>query len=168
MGYSKTTWVTGDTITAAKLNNMEDGIYDAYAKNGNSGRFQETTSINSGDTYTKNVALGDSDYSLAIVHFSLGTSTFQGGLVIARDSQTSPVSLYSFQSTGNTNLEAYNRNYDSYLSKSDASAIGLSGSAYIGLTDCYINGSNLTFTWRNSHPTDSKTLAVNVDWQVIR
>lgn len=26
MSYTKTTWVTGDTITAAKLNNMESGI----------------------------------------------------------------------------------------------------------------------------------------------
>ena len=26
MSYSKQTWQTGDTITAAKLNHMEDGI----------------------------------------------------------------------------------------------------------------------------------------------
>lgn len=26
MAYTKTTWATGDTITADKLNNMEDGI----------------------------------------------------------------------------------------------------------------------------------------------
>jgi len=26
MSYTKNTWATGDTITAAKLNNMEDGI----------------------------------------------------------------------------------------------------------------------------------------------
>lgn len=29
MSYTKNTWATGDTITAAKLNNMEDGIADA-------------------------------------------------------------------------------------------------------------------------------------------
>lgn len=29
MAYVKTTWQTGDVITAAKLNNMEDGIEDA-------------------------------------------------------------------------------------------------------------------------------------------
>lgn len=29
MSYNKTTWATGDIITAAKLNNMEDGIADA-------------------------------------------------------------------------------------------------------------------------------------------
>ena len=28
MSYEKQTWVTGDVITAAKLNNMEDGIDD--------------------------------------------------------------------------------------------------------------------------------------------
>ena len=30
MSYTKTTWVTGDIITADKLNNMENGIYGAY------------------------------------------------------------------------------------------------------------------------------------------
>lgn len=29
MSYTKNTWETGDLITAAKLNNMEDGIADA-------------------------------------------------------------------------------------------------------------------------------------------
>ena len=29
MAYTPTTWVTGDTITAVKLNNMEQGIVDA-------------------------------------------------------------------------------------------------------------------------------------------
>lgn len=29
MSYTPTTWATGDTITAAKLNNMEDGIANA-------------------------------------------------------------------------------------------------------------------------------------------
>lgn len=36
MSYTKNTWATGDTITAAKLNNMEDGIeaagYDAVIR----------------------------------------------------------------------------------------------------------------------------------------
>lgn len=31
MAYSKTTWANGDVITAAKLNNMENGIADASA-----------------------------------------------------------------------------------------------------------------------------------------
>lgn len=29
MSYTKQTWATGDTITAEKLNHMEDGIHDA-------------------------------------------------------------------------------------------------------------------------------------------
>ena len=29
MGYTKNTWQTGDVVTAAKLNNMENGIADA-------------------------------------------------------------------------------------------------------------------------------------------
>ncbi len=29
MSYTPTTWATGDTITAAKLNNIEDGIANA-------------------------------------------------------------------------------------------------------------------------------------------
>ncbi len=32
MSYSKTTWQTGDTVTAELLNHMEDGISDADAK----------------------------------------------------------------------------------------------------------------------------------------
>lgn len=31
MAYTKTTWATGDTITADKLNHAEQGIYDANA-----------------------------------------------------------------------------------------------------------------------------------------
>lgn len=30
MAYTPTTWVTGDTITAVKLNNMEQGIANSY------------------------------------------------------------------------------------------------------------------------------------------
>lgn len=29
MSYTKTTWASGDTITSAKLNKIEQGIYDA-------------------------------------------------------------------------------------------------------------------------------------------
>ena len=32
MSYSKHTWETGETITATKLNNLEDGLEDAYVK----------------------------------------------------------------------------------------------------------------------------------------
>ena len=31
MSYVKTTWATGDVVTSAKLNNMENGIAGAYA-----------------------------------------------------------------------------------------------------------------------------------------
>ena len=31
MAYSKTTWVTGDTVTATKLNHAEDGIATAQS-----------------------------------------------------------------------------------------------------------------------------------------
>ena len=31
MAYSKTTWVTGDTVTATKLNHAEDGIANAQS-----------------------------------------------------------------------------------------------------------------------------------------
>ena len=30
MSYTKTTWQTGDTVTAEKLNNIENGIEDIY------------------------------------------------------------------------------------------------------------------------------------------
>ena len=33
MAYEKNTWQTGDVVTAAKLNNMENGIADALAIN---------------------------------------------------------------------------------------------------------------------------------------
>ena len=32
MAYTKQTWQTGDTITAEKLNHIEDGVGDAYQK----------------------------------------------------------------------------------------------------------------------------------------
>jgi len=34
MAYSKTTWSTGDTITAAKMNKIEQGVYDAHNGSG--------------------------------------------------------------------------------------------------------------------------------------
>lgn len=34
MAYTPTTWATGDTITAAKLNNIEDGIVEAAQSGG--------------------------------------------------------------------------------------------------------------------------------------
>lgn len=34
MSYTPTTWATGDTITAAKLNNIEDGIAEAAQSGG--------------------------------------------------------------------------------------------------------------------------------------
>ena len=37
MSYSKTTWSTGDTITAAKMNKIEQGVYDAHNGSGSGG-----------------------------------------------------------------------------------------------------------------------------------
>ena len=34
MSYSKTTWASGDVVTAAKLNNLEDGVSEALAGGG--------------------------------------------------------------------------------------------------------------------------------------
>lgn len=42
MAYTKQTWVTGDTITAEKLNHVEDGIGEAFPANqgtANAGKF---------------------------------------------------------------------------------------------------------------------------------
>ncbi len=51
MSYTPTTWATGDTITAAKLNNMEDGI--ANAGGGWDAIIRLTHADNSGpDNYT--------------------------------------------------------------------------------------------------------------------
>lgn len=38
MSYTKNTWLTGDVITAAKLNQMEEGIYQANQGSGGSGQ----------------------------------------------------------------------------------------------------------------------------------
>lgn len=45
MSYTKNTWETGDTITAAKLNHMEDGI-------DNAGTLFVTITQNADDSYT--------------------------------------------------------------------------------------------------------------------
>ena len=42
MSYSKTTWSTGDTITAAKMNKIEQGVYDAHNSSGSGGITTET------------------------------------------------------------------------------------------------------------------------------
>lgn len=51
MAYVKTTWATGDVITAAKLNNMEGGIEAAYPV-----YFKKTVS---GDTATIDASYND-------------------------------------------------------------------------------------------------------------
>ncbi len=47
-GYTPTVWAAGDTVTAAKLNKMEQGIADGYSSGGGL-----VVHVNqSGDTYT--------------------------------------------------------------------------------------------------------------------
>ncbi len=47
-GYTPTVWAAGDTVTAAKLNKMEQGIADGYSSGG--GLILHVNQ--SGDTYT--------------------------------------------------------------------------------------------------------------------
>lgn len=57
MSYTKQTWTTGDTVTATKLNHMEDGIagaggFDAEIMVGDDGEGGYTGTIISGDYAT--------------------------------------------------------------------------------------------------------------------
>lgn len=69
MAYTPTTWQSGDTITAEKLNNMESGIRDAAALGISSGSWTPTLSGMSSYSYQRGryVKIGD----VAIVSFSV-------------------------------------------------------------------------------------------------
>lgn len=61
MAYTKQTWVNGDTITANKLNHMEDGIADAQGGGGGTSDYTDLTNkpqINS-VTLSGNKSLAD-------------------------------------------------------------------------------------------------------------
>lgn len=88
MTYNKTTWVNGDTITAEKLNNMEEGIYMASSKEFPtffSGSV--TTTLLYDDVYGSFLTreqVADNDFLILIVNensYQLPKSVFPSGLV---------------------------------------------------------------------------------------
>ena len=75
MAYSKQTWVTGETITASKLNHMEDGI-DAISANGAIG----TSNLANASVTNAKLDQGAVDSS-NIANGAVGTTEIQDGAV---------------------------------------------------------------------------------------
>ena len=81
MAYSKTTWANGDTITAEKLNKMEDGIANAGGKG--LINITETTDDNI-ITYTLSASYNDIVAMLenGIIPYTLGNFDGATGIVM--------------------------------------------------------------------------------------
>lgn len=75
MAYSKQTWVTGETITASKLNHMEDGI-DTISANGAIG----TANLANASVTNAKLDQGAVDSS-NIANGAVGTTEIQDGSV---------------------------------------------------------------------------------------
>lgn len=91
MSYTKQTWTTGDTVTASKLNHMEDGIagagYDAEIMVGYDGEGGYTGTIISGD-YATLVGILSNDL-IPSIRISMITTSLTGS-----------VSTYGIKDTG--------------------------------------------------------------------
>ena len=74
MAYSKTTWADGDTITATKLNNAENGISanDSAITTAN-GKIVTSASISSGVISFKNSG-GTTQFTVTLPIYSGGVS----------------------------------------------------------------------------------------------
>ena len=64
MSYTKQTWTTGDTVTATKLNHMEDGIAGAGASY--DVVIQADTSLSDGGITSANLHLISGDYATIV------------------------------------------------------------------------------------------------------
>lgn len=64
MSYTKQTWATGDTVTASKLNHMEDGIAGAGASY--DVVIQVDTFFSDGDITSANLHLISGDYATVV------------------------------------------------------------------------------------------------------
>lgn len=83
MSYTKQTWATGDTVTATKLNHMEDGIagaggYDAEIMVGDDGEGGYTGTIISGD-YATLVGILSNDL-IPSIRISMITTSLTGSV----------------------------------------------------------------------------------------
>ena len=92
MSYTKQTWTTGDTVTATKLNHMEDGIagaggFDAEIMVGDDGEGGYTGTIISGD-YATLVGILSNDL-IPFIRISMITPALTGS-----------VSTYAITDTG--------------------------------------------------------------------
>lgn len=96
MSYEKTTWETGDTITAEKLNKLENGVAEA----GESGGVLVTFTVTMQDMYTVGSVVADKTYLQVIEAINKGSVVMAKvtGLP-ARDI------LIAFSRTGSNSIE---------------------------------------------------------------
>lgn len=78
MSYEPTTWVTGDIITATKLNNIESGVQSVSSSytptTWATGDIITATKLNNIEQGIANAGGGSSDFSIAEVTVSVGDS----------------------------------------------------------------------------------------------
>lgn len=100
MSYSKQTWATGDTVTAAKLNHMEDGIAEAGGGSSGGGVFVVTADEN-GDC--------DASYNDVVAAFEAGK------VVILKAPDASFPFTINYLTAYSTNGEFYDANFGNFI-----------------------------------------------------
>lgn len=167
MAYTKTTWVEGSApgITAARLNNMENGIAEADTRMGGVkvyGNAAYTDSISAGATLTKSIPLGGSIYKNGIA--VIGGSSGDGIMVFfgTDNTKTLATGLVGTDSGGAWSRRAYGS-----ITGTGSSSPGWAVSGYgtIKINDVYIDGSNLKIVFQNTDGS-ARSLNCNVDWEV--
>ena len=98
MAYSKTTWNTGDVITAEKLNNAEEGIETAQTT-ADAAQSAATTAQNTADTAQSTATSAASDATTAL-------STANSAATDAATAKTTAKSAASDASTALTNVSS--------------------------------------------------------------
>ncbi len=111
----------------------------------NSFTFSNTSqSIGTGATYTLQVALGSSDFDLAIVHANGAGNTTKGGLMLVTTSDSDATVI---ENTSSATCVTRARTLSAYLTNGNYTQ---AGSYTIRINDIRLNGSNLEIDFYNS------------------
>jgi hypothetical protein len=87
-----------------------------------------------------------------------------GGIVMTGTTAASAIANYANSASAD---KSGSRTTETTLNPEANNIYGLTGTAWVSLTDCYINGSNLYFKWHNPD-SNPWSLAITVHWRVIK
>ena len=123
MAYSKTTWSTGDVITAAKLNNAEDGIETAQST-AEAAQTAATAAQNTADTAQSTATGAASDAGTALSTANSAASDASTALTTANSAQSAAEVAASAASAAQDTANAVQTSLGGYLPLSGGTMTG--------------------------------------------